>query len=148
VVLDLIGELDRGDAFGRLGLAGHLRQRAAARRALPIRGRKFVPNLDDRERRLTSRAMSGRRRSLRRRRWIACRRGGSLQQLRTSLLEILQDRQVELLGVGHTLEARDFRGQFQGLGNEALIFAIEEETDLTKRFKVLFLRQFDHALRI
>jgi hypothetical protein len=53
-----------------------------------------------------------------------------------------------LRGIGHAAEARDLRRQFQGLRDEALIFAIEEETDLTKRFKVVFLGQLHHAPRI
>jgi hypothetical protein len=71
-----------------------------------------------------------------------------MKQLRTSLLQLLERGQLELLRMGQTLEAREFRRQFQRLGDEALIFAIEEQADLTKRFKILFLRQFHHALRI
>src|SRR2546425_6594509 len=45
VVLDLIGELDRSNALGGVRLADHLRQLAAARGALAVRGREFVTNL-------------------------------------------------------------------------------------------------------
>jgi hypothetical protein len=51
---------------------------------------------------------------------------------------------VELLGIGHASQTGHFRRQFQRLRDEALIFAIEEETDLAKRFKIVFLGELHH----
>jgi hypothetical protein len=50
----------------------------------------------------------------------------------------------QLPGIGHAAKAREFRGQLQVLGEEALDFAIEEETDLPQRVDITFLRQIDH----
>jgi hypothetical protein len=83
-----------------------------------------------------------------RRRRVGRRRGGALQQLRTSLLQILKHRQLELLRIRHPLEAGHLRGEFQRLGNQSLIFAIEENTDLTERFKILLFTQLHHASNI
>ena len=69
-------------------------------------------------------------------RWSSCAR---------AVLQILQDGELQLLWIGHTLQPRDFGGQLQRLRNEPLIFAIEEETDLTERFKIVFLTQLHHA---
>jgi hypothetical protein len=70
-----------------------------------------------------------------------------LKHLRASLLQIVEDGQLELLGIVAP-QACELRGQFQRLRDEALIFAIEEETNLTKRFKVVFLGQLHHSLCI
>jgi hypothetical protein len=89
------------------------------------------------------------RRSHRRRR--RCAPGTRLivaKHLRPSVLELLQDRQLQLLGIGHAAQTSDFRRQFQRLCDEALIFAIEEETDLAKRFKVVFLGELHHPTPI
>jgi hypothetical protein len=75
-------------------------------------------------------------------------RGLVVKYLRAPLLELFQDRQVQLLGIGDASQAGDFRGQFERLRDEALIFAIEEETDLAKRFKVMLLGQLHHRRRI
>src|SRR5262249_7133773 len=73
---------------------------------------------------------------------------GGLQQSRAALLEVVEHRQLELLRMWQPLEARALRRQFQSLRDQALIFAVEEETDLAKRFKVLFLGQLHHACGI
>lgn len=44
-----------------------------------------------------------------------------LQQLRASLLKILQDRQLKLLRIPQHLQPRDFRGQFQRFGNHGVV---------------------------
>jgi hypothetical protein len=75
-------------------------------------------------------------------------RGLVVKDLRAPLLELVQDRQLQVLGIGDATQARDFRGQFERLRDEALILAIEEETDLAKRFKVMFLGQLHHRPRI
>jgi hypothetical protein len=71
-----------------------------------------------------------------------------VKHLRPPLLEFFEHRQLELLGIRHPTQARYLRGQFQLFGDEALILAIEEETDLAKRFTVMFLRQLHHLSRI
>jgi hypothetical protein len=71
-----------------------------------------------------------------------------VKYLRAPVLELFQDRQLELLGIGDATESGDFRGQFKRLRDEALILAIEEETDLAKRVKVMFLGQLHHPARI
>jgi hypothetical protein len=90
MALDLIGELNRRDPFRDLRLARHLDQIAAARWALPIIGRQFVTNLDDRERRLRAWTMTRLRRS---RRWRRrCARRARLivaKPPRAPLLELL-----------------------------------------------------------
>jgi hypothetical protein len=88
--------------------------------------------------------MTGLRRPRRRRRCGRRIRIVVMKHLRTPLLEFLKDRQLELLGIGHAAEASDFRRQFQRLRDEALILAIEEQTNLAKRFKVVFLGQLHH----
>ena len=144
--LDLIGQLDGGDPLRGFHLVRHLHQRAATRRTLPIVGRKLVPNLHDRQRRLWTRTMTGRRRARRR-----CRRSPRrtrvvvVKHLCPPLLEFLQDGELQLLRISHAAESGDFRREFQRLRDEALIFAIEEETDLAKRFKVVFLGELHHS---
>jgi hypothetical protein len=85
------------------------------------------------------------RRAFRRRGRVARGNDRVPKDLRASLLEILEHRELELLRVRQTLEAREFSGEVECLGNEALIFAIEEQTDLAERFKVLFLGQLHHV---
>jgi hypothetical protein len=67
-----------------------------------------------------------------------------VKHLRAPPFELLEDGQLQLRRIGHAAEAGHLRRQFQGLRDEALIFAIEEETDLAKRFKVVFLGQLHH----
>ena len=70
-------------------------------------------------------------------------------QVNRSVAELIAlDGELELLRMRQALQARHFRGQFQRLGNEPLIFAIEEETDLTERFKIAFLTQLHYPRRI
>jgi hypothetical protein len=47
-----------------------------------------------------------------------------------------------------TPRRRELRRQLEGLGDEALILAIEEQADLAKRLKVAFVGQLDHSGRI
>jgi hypothetical protein len=67
-----------------------------------------------------------------------------VKQLRAPPFEFLEDGQLQLRRIGHAAETGDLRRQFQRLRDEALILAIEEETDLAKRFKVVFLGQLHH----
>ena len=67
---------------------------------------------------------------------------------RTTLLERAQFRERELLGIRHAAQPCELRGQLQGLRDEALILAVEEETNLPQGVDIAFLRQVDHALRI
>jgi hypothetical protein len=67
-----------------------------------------------------------------------------VKHLRPALLELSEDRQLELLGIDHAAQTGDFCRQFQRLRDEALILAIEEETDLAKRLKVAFLGELHH----
>jgi hypothetical protein len=89
--------------------------------------------------------MTRRRRPLQLRGRCARGIGVGLKHLRASPLDILKHRELELLRMRQTLQARELRGRVQRLRDEALIFAIEEETDLAKRFKVLFLGQLHHS---
>jgi hypothetical protein len=77
----------------------------------------------------------------------ARRRGAdrTLKDLRARLLKIVLDREGQLLDVGNSAQARELRRQLQVLRNEALIFAIEEETDLAKRVDVVFLAKLHHS---
>ena len=147
-MFDLVGQLDRGDPVRVFRLTGHFRQLAATGGTLPVVGRERVAHLHDRERRLRARAVTGVRRPLRTRRGHARRRSVVLKYLCPPLLQVLERGQLELLRIRQAAQPGEFRGQFQRLRDEALIFAIEEETDLTKRFQILFFRQFHHALRI
>jgi hypothetical protein len=61
------------------------------------------------------------------------------------LFERAQLGQRELLEVGQYTHARDFRGQLQRLGDEALILALEEGTDLPQGLDIAFLRQINHS---
>ncbi len=144
VMLDLVRQLHRRDAVGLFGLAGHLGQLAAARRTRPLVRRQLVPHLHGRQRRLRPRPVAGLRRTGRRR--GRCAGGG--QHLRTTLLERAQFRERELLGIRHAAQPCELRGQLQGLRDEALILAVEEETNLPQGVDIAFLRQVDHALRI
>ena len=57
----------------------------------------------------------------------------ALKDLRARLLQLVLHREGQLLEVRHAAQARELRGQLQILGDEALVFAIEEETDLAQR---------------
>jgi hypothetical protein len=123
--------VDRRDPVGGFRLACHLGQLAATGRTLPLLSGEFVPNLHDRQFGLVSGAVSrvwgtGRRR----------RRGvrpglGTFKHPRAHLLQFLQRGEDHLLAVRNPAQARDLRSQLQILRDEALIFAIEEEADLT-----------------
>ena len=90
VVLDLIRELDRGNPLGGFRLARHLRQFAAARGALPLDLREFMPNFHDRKCGLRTRTMTRLRRAFRRRGRVARGNDRVPKDLRASLLEILE----------------------------------------------------------
>jgi hypothetical protein len=64
------------------------------------------------------------------------------------LLERTHLGERQLLGIGQSTHARELRGQRQRLGDEALVFALEEETDLPQGLDIAFLRQIDHASSI
>ena len=76
------------------------------------------------------------------------RLGVALKDLGARLLQLVLHREGELLDVRDATQARELRRQLESLGDEPLIFAIEEETDLAKRFDVLFIRQLHHLGRI
>jgi hypothetical protein len=146
VLLDLIRELHRRDALRRFGLAGHLSERAAARGTLALVRRQLVPNLDRGERRLRTGAMA--------RLWRA-RAGRGLGAARVTLkhlcarvLKLLQERQLELLDIRRATQPGELRRQLTDFVNEALILAIEEETDLTQRVEIVFVFQLHHSPRI
>ena len=52
------------------------------------------------------------------------------------LLELLPEDEFQLFGIGDAAQPRELRGQLQILGDEALIFAIEQEADLAQRVDV------------
>jgi hypothetical protein len=80
------------------------------------------------------------------------RRGGRVsgwrERFRAALLERAEFGERHLFGIRHAAEACEFRRQLHVLGDEALDFAIEEETDLAQRVDITLLRQIDHSLRI
>ena len=67
---------------------------------------------------------------------------------RARLLERLHGGEGQLLRVRQPPQARELRGQLPVLDDEPLEFAIEEETNLTERVEVLFLRELHHPMRI
>jgi hypothetical protein len=67
------------------------------------------------------------------------------QPLRSRLLQGAQLSQRQLFGIGDAAEPRELRRQLQRLGEEALILALEQETDLTQGLDVALLRQIDHS---
>jgi hypothetical protein len=95
VSLDLIRQLDAGDAIRRLTLIAHRRERAPAGGALPLIGWQLVPNLHDRQCRLLTRTVSWLRPARRRR----GRAGLRLKDLGTSLVQIVLHCEGELLDV-------------------------------------------------
>jgi hypothetical protein len=103
-----------------------------------------VPNLLDRQCRLLTRTVSWLRapRLARRRRGLTVLR---LKDLGTSLVQVVLHREGQLLDVRDPAQARELRRQLQVLRNEALIFAIEEETDLAKRVDVVFFAELHHS---
>jgi hypothetical protein len=144
VVLDLIGELHGRDALSGFGLAGHLLQFAPARRTLALVGRELMADLDRRQRGLWSRTVAGLREALP----AGGRRLRPREDLRAGLLQFLDERERELLGVWHTAQARELRGQLADFVDEAMVFAIEEEADLSQRVKIAFLIERQHRGRI
>jgi hypothetical protein len=60
----------------------------------------------------------------------------------------LQLGECELLGIGQSAHARELRGQLQRLGDEAVVFALEEETDLPQGLDIAFLRQINNGCGI
>ena len=80
-----------------------------------------------------------------------CRRRrstGALEDLRPCVLQFLRQRQRELLGLRRITHPRRFRGQLTDAIDQALIFEIEEETNLSLRFKIVLLTQQQHRRRI
>lgn len=128
-MLYLVGQFDGGDPLRVLGLPRHLRELAAAGRTRALIRRQLVAYLHDRQGRLRSRPMTWSRGSRRRRRrWRVGRRR---QQLCATLFQRPQLRERQLLGIRHATQPGELRGQLQRLGDEPLIFALEEETDLS-----------------
>src|SRR5262245_46413708 len=79
------------------------------------------------------------------RRGRCCGVGGTLKDLRARLLQVVLDRERQLLDVGDATPARELRGQLQVLRDEALILAIKEETNLAQRFHVVFVAELYHS---
>jgi hypothetical protein len=145
VLLELIRQLDRGDALRGFRLSRHLHQLAATRGAPALLRRQLMTDLDNRERGLRARPMARSRRTRRRGRRAAGRR---VPVLRPRLFQGAQLGQRQLFRIGDATEPRELRRQLQRLGQEPLILALEEETDLTQRVDVALLRQIDHVLSI
>ena len=76
------------------------------------------------------------------------RRDWRLKDLRARRLEIALHDQVQLLDVALAAQARQLRSQLEVRGDQALIFAIEEETNLPQRFEIAFVGQLHHVSRI
>ena len=140
VVLDVIRRLHGGDALGRLALPDQLGERPATGRTPTLIRGQLVPDVDDRQGRLLTRPVArprgprGRRRL--RRRAVEDRRAGLLQRL--------LDGERELGDLGESAQPRELRGQLEILGDEPLILALEEETDLPERLDVAFFRERHH----
>jgi hypothetical protein len=83
--------------------------------------------------RLRSPRRSGRRRLI------------ALKNLGAHLLQFALHRERQLLDVRDATQPRELRRQLKILGDEALVFAIEEETDLAERLDVVFVSELDHA---
>lgn len=142
--LDLIRQLDAGDAIRRLTLITHRQEGAPAGGALPLIGWQLMPNLHDRQCRVLTRTVSWLRatRRARRRCRLAVLR---LKDRGPGLVQIVLHREGQLLDVRDPAQARELRCQLQVLRNEALIFAIEKETDLAKRVDIVFFAELHHS---
>jgi hypothetical protein len=64
------------------------------------------------------------------------------------VLEFLQERQLELLDIRRATQPGELRRQLADFVNEALILAIEEDTDLAQRIEIAFVFQLHHSPRI
>ena len=73
----------------------------------------------------------------------ACRRR-AVEDRRARLVERLLHRKRELRDLGESAQPRELRSQLEILGDEALILALEEETDLPERLDVAFVRERHH----
>jgi hypothetical protein len=143
VMLDLIRQLDGGDALRRFALTSHLGQLAPARRALALILCELVSNVHDRQRRLLTWAVP----------WLGatrrarCRRVAilTLKNVCAGLMQLVLHREGQLLDIRNPTQPRELRGQLKVLRNEALVLAIEEQTDLAKRFDVMFVCQLHHS---
>ena len=141
VVLDVIRRLHRGDALGRLALPDELGERPATGRTPALIRRQLVPHLDDRQGRLLARPVARPRRAAA---WPgAC--GRAVEDGRPRLLQRLLDGERELGDLGQSAQPRELRGQLEILGDEALILALEEETDLPERLDVAFFSERHHV---
>ena len=141
VVLDVIRRLHRGDALGRLALPDELGERPAAGRTRALIGGEFVSHLADRQGRLLAWPVARAWSSGRRRR----REGGrSVEDRRPRLLERLLDGERELGDLGQSAQPRELRGQLEILGDEPLILALEEQTDLPECLDIAFVAERHH----
>jgi len=143
VMLHRIRQLDGGDPLRVFGLPRHLGEGATARRTRALVKRPLVVHRDDRQRRLRPRPMPRPRWSRRLRgRW---RVSGGREHLCAPLLQRPQLGERQLFGIRQSTQARVLGRQLQGLRDEALVFAFEEETDLPQGVDIAFLRQINHS---
>jgi hypothetical protein len=144
VPFDLIRHLHAGDPLGGLGLAGHLAQLAAARGTRALLGGEFVSTLDRRQRGLLAWPVPWLRATARRRRpdrW-------ALEDLRARGPEIALHREGELLDVPLAAQPRELGTEPHVRGDEALVLAIEQATNLAQRVEIAFVAQLHHSTRI
>jgi hypothetical protein len=137
MMLDLVRQLDGRDPLRVFRLAGHFGQRAPARGTGPLIRRQLVADLHDGQGGLRAWPMA---RPWRTRQLWYWRVRRPCEQLRAPLLERPQLGERELLGIGESAHTRELRGQLQLFGDEALILALEEETDLPQGLDIAFLR--------
>ncbi len=81
--------------------------------------------------------------------WPRRRRGRrrlALENGRPGLLQRLRDRQRQLRDLGPPAQARELRRQLQILGDEPLVLALEEPTDLAERLDLAFVSERHHGV--
>ena len=131
----------RSDVSYWPAICGHARRRTQDRRADPARAR------DESPRSATWAARAGRVPGATGRGRAPQPVPGAREDLRARLLELLPQRELQLFRIGDAAQPRELRGQLQILRDEALIFAIEEETDLAKRVDIALVRELHHRRR-
>ena len=63
-------------------------------------------------------------------------------------LELLENRQLKLLRFRHTLEPRHRHPQTNVFIHEAMVFAIDEKSDLAEGFEIVFVSYANHGIRL
>lgn len=99
-----------------------------------------MPDLDDRQGRLRTGPVARPRRPRGRRR----RRRRAVEDRRPSLLQRLLDGERELGDLGESAQPRELRGQLEILGDEPLMLALEEQTDLPECLDIAFVCERHH----